>query len=98
MGLAPSKLLDFPMFSVGCEVPVPIFSQPPREKSCVFSFSGYESRPATVVPAGSSRSEEGGNELAPASTQKHTYEHSADARTGQCAAPQPAAAPSAQMP
>ena len=32
-----------------------------RAKVCL--FSGCESRPATVVPAGSIRSDEGGNEL-----------------------------------
>ena len=34
MGLAPSKLIDFPEFSVGGEVPVPIFSQPLRVVIC----------------------------------------------------------------
>jgi hypothetical protein len=32
-----------------------------RAKACI--FSGWESRPATVVPAGSSRSGDGGNEI-----------------------------------
>jgi hypothetical protein len=32
-----------------------------RAKACI--FSGCESRPATVVPAGSSRSDDGGNEI-----------------------------------
>jgi hypothetical protein len=32
-----------------------------RAKACI--FSGCESRPATVVPAGSSRSGDGGNEI-----------------------------------
>ena len=30
MGLAPSNVIDFPLFSAGGEVPVPIFSQPLR--------------------------------------------------------------------
>jgi hypothetical protein len=36
-----------------------------RAKACI--FSGFESRPATVVPAGSSRSDDGGNEIVEAS-------------------------------
>jgi autotransporter-associated beta strand protein len=39
-----------------------------REKSCI--FSGCESRPATVVPAGSNRSGDGGNEIAEAFGEK----------------------------
>ena len=46
MGLAPSGLAHFPADLNGCEVPVPIFSQPLRERTRPFAEKGDD---ATVI-------------------------------------------------
>ena len=61
-------------------VPSPIFALGARRGKAAF-FSGCESHPATIAPAGSNRSSLGGNEVAEASGVLRIFASYCDRRT-----------------